>query len=219
MDQALIFDMDGVLIDSEPLWRRAEIENFAKVGLSLGDSDCMLTTGLRIDEAVAYWHARSPWSGPSCSQVAVEIVARVAELIREEGQLMRGAGAALDWASRSGWRLALASSSPSFLIETTLDHLEIRHFFEVVRSAEDEAAGKPHPDVYLSTARDLGLEPEVCTAIEDSANGVAAALAAGMRCLAVLPRETRGDPRFAASTAILESLAEIEETLEGDSAR
>ena len=66
-NQALIFDLDGVLIDSEPLWRKAEIEIFASVGLRLQDSDCLNTQGLRIDEAVSYWHERNPWSGPSCS--------------------------------------------------------------------------------------------------------------------------------------------------------
>jgi len=206
--------MDGVLIDSEPLWRRAEIEAFASVGLVLCDSDCRETQGLRIDEAVRYWHERRPWFGPSCSQVAEQIVARVAEHIRREGRLMRGAQIALDWAANSGWRLALASSSTGFLIETTLDQLGIRDYFEVVRSAENEAAGKPHPDVYLSAARDLALDPGACTAIEDSANGVAAALAAGMRCLAIPPPEDRDDPRFASATAVLPSLEELETAIQ-----
>jgi sugar-phosphatase len=206
--------MDGVLIDSEPLWRRAEIEIFANVGLVLRDSDCRKTQGLRIDEAVTYWHERSPWSGLSCSEVAECIVARVAELIRREGQLMPGAQIALDWAANSGWRIALASSSTGFLIETTLDQLGIRDYFEVVRSAENEAAGKPHPDVYLAAARDLRLEPGACTAIEDSPNGVAAALAAGMQCLAIPPPEDRDDPRFASATAILPSLEELEAAMQ-----
>ncbi|HIG72594.1 MAG TPA: hexitol phosphatase HxpB [Myxococcales bacterium] len=214
LHRALIFDMDGVLIDSEPLWRRAEIEIFASVGLILHDSDCRKTQGLRIDEAVSYWHERSPWSGPSCSQVSDQIVARVAEHIRREGQLMKGAQIALDWAASSSWRIALASSSTLFLIETTLDQLGIRDYFEVVRSAENEAAGKPHPDVYLGAARDLRLEPGACTAIEDSANGVAAALAAGMRCLAIPSSEDRDDPRFSSATAVLSSLDELEATIQ-----
>jgi sugar-phosphatase len=202
-----------VLIDSEPLWRKAEIEIFASVGLRLQDSDCLNTQGLRIDEAVSYWHERNPWSGPSCSQVANQIVARVAKHIRGEGQLMPGARIALDSAVQSGWRIALASSSTSFLIETTLDQLGIRDYFEIVRSAENEVSGKPHPDVYLSTARDLRLEPRACTAIEDSPNGVAAALSAGMRCLAVPAPTERDDPSFEAATAVLGSLADLEAAL------
>jgi HAD superfamily hydrolase (TIGR01509 family) len=212
-ERALIFDMDGVLIDSEPLWRRAEIEQFAIVGLPLVEADCLKTTGLRIDEAVSFWFERAPWTGPSVEAVAAAIVDRTVQLIESEGEPMPGVVEMLDWATTSGWRLALASSSPKRLIETVLGTFDLNRHFEIRRSAEDEALGKPHPDVYRSTARDLGLDPGVCVAIEDSANGVASALAAGMRCIAIPPPETRDDPRFARATLRLDSLAELKEAL------
>lgn len=213
-ERALIFDMDGVLIDSEPLWRCSEIEIFGEVGLDLDDEDCFETQGLRIDEAVAYWYERAPWTGRSRSDVASSIVARTAELIRSKGEPMPGALAAIDCALASCWRLALASSSSSFLIETVLDRFDIADRFEFIRSAEDEASGKPAPDVYLSAAEGLRLEPQACVAIEDSANGVDSALSAGMRCIAIPPPETRDDTRFKAATLVLDSLFELPNALE-----
>ena len=208
-DRALIFDMDGVLIDSEPLWRRAEIENFGKVGLNLVEADCFKTQGLRIDEAVAYWYARHPWEGTPCSEVADRIVTRMVELIQKEGEPMRGVRESVAAAKAQGWRLGLASSSSSRLIATVLDRFELGGAFESARSAENEAEGKPAPDVYLATAREMNVAPEYCVAIEDSPNGMKSALAAGMRCIAVPDPELLDDPRFANATHQIASLAEF----------
>ena len=173
--RALLFDMDGVLIDSEPLWRRAEIEVFGGVGLTLGEEDCLRTQGLRIDDAVQYWFARAPWSGTPCETVAKCIVERVAELIRSEGEPLAGVHDAIAEARSRNWRLGLASSSSQYLIDTVLDRFELRNAFEATRSAEVEAFGKPHPGVYLSTAEALEVDPRRCVAIEDSVNGVVSA--------------------------------------------
>ena len=211
--RALIFDMDGVLIDSEPLWRRAEIAEFARVGLKLDEADCLKTTGQRIDETVEFWFERAPWRGASCREVAEAIVARVIELIEREGEPMPGVVEAIDWSRREGWRLGLASSSPRRLIDCVLTRLKIGRAIEVAHSAEHEIAGKPHPAVYLSTANALGIDPIACVAVEDSVNGVLSALAAGMRCIAIPPAETKDDPRFAQATICLKSLLELPDAL------
>lgn len=208
-DRALIFDMDGVLIDSEPLWQRAEIEIFGRVGLDLDHSDCRKTTGLRIDEAVAFWFERSPWKGPICEEIAETIVARMVDVIQNEGECMPGVRSSIKWAGDSGWRLALASSSSKQLIDAVLHRFDLADRFECLCSAEDEEYGKPHPAVYLSSARRLGIDPSDCVAIEDSANGVDSAIAAGMRCIAIPPPETRNHPRFAVATLQLDSLEEL----------
>jgi sugar-phosphatase len=213
-ERALVFDMDGVLIDSEPLWRRAEMETFREVGLVLAEADCFQTQGLRIDEAVAFWYERAPWSGRSCDDVAKSIVSRMGGLIRSEGEPMPDAVASIEWALNSSWRLALASSSSKFLIETVLDRFGITSLFECTRSAEDEISGKPHPGVYLSAARELRLEPGACVAVEDSVHGMASALSAGMRCIAIPPPEIRNDPRFEAATLRLDSLRDLPGALE-----
>ncbi len=208
-ERAIVFDMDGVLIDSEPLWRRAEVACFGEVGLVLDERDCLQTTGLRIDEACAYWFERAPWRGPSIHDVALRIVDRMALLIASEGEPMQGARDAIDAARDSGFRLGLASSSSMRLIEAVLDRFTWRSDFEVLRSAESEALGKPAPDVYRSTIRALGIDPAQAIAIEDSANGVRSALSAGLRCIAVPEAAAASDPIFATATWRFDSLGDV----------
>ena len=212
-EPALIFDMDGVLIDSEPLWRRAEIEIFAGVGLRLEETDCYQTQGLRIDEAVAYWYARAPWQGTAPEAVAESIVDRMVDLIRSEGTPMPGVETSIRHAESQGWRLGLASSSSSRLIETVLERFGLEAAFESTRSAERETHGKPHPAVYLATAREMQIDPRACVAIEDSANGVASAIAAGMRCIAIPAPEIREDARFEVASLRLDSLEQLPQAL------
>lgn len=204
--RAIVFDMDGVLVDSEPLWRRAEVACFGRYGLALDESDCRQTMGLRIDEAVEYWIANRTWTPPSVDEVASAIVDEMERRIREEATPIAGVQAALDAARREGWRIALASSSPMRLITATLETFDLHACFEVCRSAEHEPLGKPHPDVYRSTLRDLEIEASHSIAVEDSAHGVASAMAAGMRCVAIPEPENRGDPRFDAATWRMDSL-------------
>jgi sugar-phosphatase len=199
--ECAIFDMDGLLIDSEPLWHIAEIEVFATVGVALGREDCLRTTGLRIDEVVRYWYRERPWPGCDVAATAAAVVGRVRALILERGAAKPGADHALAVARTAGLRLALASSSPRLLIDAVLARFGWR--FAVVHSAEDEARGKPDPAVYLSAARLLGTAPAHCVAIEDSGAGVSAARAAGMRCV-VVPDQP--DPRTAAADVTLTSL-------------
>ncbi len=207
--------MDGVLVDSEPLWRRAEVACFARYGLELEESECTQTMGLRIDEAVGYWVAKRSWSPPSVEVVAAAIVDEMESRIREEATPIPGVEAALDAAEAGGWRIGLASSSPMRLIEATLDAFRLRSRFEACRSAEHERLGKPHPDVYRSTLRTMGVDARDAIAIEDSVNGVASALAAGMRCVAIPEPAHREDPRFDAATWRLDSLHAFARSLPG----
>jgi len=183
--EAVVFDMDGVLIDSEPIWRAVEREVFAGVGIDLVDEDLFATMGVRIADVVQRWHARRPWSEPSREAIAEEIVDRVVRAIRDEGTLRGGAVAAVDHVRALGLRVALASSSPMSLIQAVLSLDGLAARFDAVVSGEDEERGKPDPAVYLSAARALEVSPERCLAVEDSINGVRAAKAAGMVCIAV----------------------------------
>lgn len=210
MVRALIFDMDGVLIDSEPFWHEAEMAGFALAGLRLTREDCLTTTGLRVDAMVDHWFARAPWVTPPPREVEAAIVRHVIALIRERGTLKPGVENALAFAARAGLRTALASSSSSVVIDTVLDKLGLRSRFEVIHSAETEPYGKPHPGVYLHTAEKLGVRPEECVTIEDSPNGVLAAKAARMGCIAVPEPALQGHPYFAIADAVIGSLEEID---------
>ena len=210
---AVIFDMDGVLIDSEPRWRRAEIEVLATVGVHLTEADCLRTTGLRIDEVVAYWQRERPWSepAPTPATLVARIVDRVIALVEAEGELLPGAAGAVDFFAARGLALGLASSSPRRLIEAVLDRCGLRGRFSAVCSAEGLPCGKPDPAVYLLAADRLGHAPRCCVAIEDSVLGVLAAKAAGMGCIAVPEAEHRGDPAMRRADVVLGSLLELDE--------
>lgn len=213
MSHAVIFDMDGLLIDSEPLWVRAEIEVFREVGVALEPSDCARTKGLRVDDVVAFWHARRGFAGATPADVEARLVARVAALVRAEGAALPGVQEALAAARGEGRRpIALASSSPMPIIEAALDRLGLDRAFDVVCSAQTEPYGKPHPAIFLRTAERLGVSPLACVVLEDSVTGVIAAKAARMACIAVPSDPGAGDardPRFAVADAVVRSLHDV----------
>ena len=208
--KAAIFAMDGLLIDSEPLWRLAEREVFAGVGLELTDEDCRRTTGLRSDEVVAYWYERHPWSGPTCSEVHRDLDARVTELIAERGRTMPGVRRAIGLLRGAGLRLALASSSSRELIDVVLGTLGLDETFEVVASGVDEERGKPDPAVYLTAVERLGVAADDCLAFEDSVAGVRAARGAGIFTIAVPAPHDLDDPGFDAADLKLPSLTDFD---------
>jgi sugar-phosphatase len=109
-----------------------------------------------------------------------------------------------------GLKIALASSSAMSLIETVLKKLELSNVFEVVNSAEHLEYGKPHPEIFIQTAKDLGIKPGECLVIEDSFNGVLAAKAAKMQVIAIPDKEHRNDKGFVIADHILNSLKEVE---------
>ena len=207
--KALIFDMDGILVDSEPLWRLAEREVFAVIGLELDDADCERTMGMRTDEVIEYWYGRTPWDGPSPAAVEARLVARMQTLIAERAESMPGVEHTMTIARDAGLKLGLASSSPPELIDAMLRKLGYEEEFAVVRSAVDEEQGKPHPGVFLTTARLLDIEPAECVVIEDSVAGVRSARAAGMRVIAVPPAHLFDEPSYDDADVKLRSLEEI----------
>ncbi|HUQ85676.1 MAG TPA: hexitol phosphatase HxpB [Candidatus Limnocylindrales bacterium] len=209
MIKAVIFDMDGVLIDSEPLWRKAEIRSFSTVGISLTYDMCSQTMGTRVDELVNYWYHKFPWDGTSKKQLEELIWENVIKLVREEGEMKEGVIESLEFLKKQDVMIALASSSAMVLINTVLEKLKLQDYFEVVHSAEFEDYGKPHPGVYLTTANKLGVQPMACVAIEDSISGVIAAKAAKMKCIAIPEKELLDDKRLGLADIILPSLFNI----------
>lgn len=212
---AIVFDMDGLLIDSEPLWVRAEVEVFASVGVTLAPADCAQTKGLRTDDVIAFWDERRGLRGASREETQARLVARVVELVSSEGAALPGVRAALEVARALAPRVGLASSSPSPIIAAVLARLGLERDFDVAVSAVDDAYGKPHPAVYLRAARELGAAPTACLAIEDSLAGVIAAKAARMRCVAVPEEHPHVPPAFHVADAICGSLDELTLELAG----
>ena len=207
--RAAIFDMDGLLIDSEPLWRLAEIEVFARVGVALNDAMCEQTMGLRISEVVGHWYRAYPWQGRSREWVEEQIARRVEQLVRERGVALPGTRAVLAALAAAACPMALASSSSPALIDAVVETLDLGRYFAIRCSASDEEHGKPHPAVYLTAAARLGVDPAACVAFEDSVTGVSAAKAAGMRVVAVPAENQYHDRSFDQADLKLRSLADI----------
>lgn len=213
MINAVIFDMDGLLIDSEPYWRQAELTAFRTVGVELSDEDMDYTMGRRIDEVVAHWYHERPWAGKSQRDIQALIVDKVIELIRAEGQLLPGVLKSLELLKRMELPMAVASSSADEIINAVVDTFNIRHYFDYIYSAEHETHGKPHPGVYISAANLLGVPPHRCLAIEDSPSGVLSAKAAKMLCVVVPETENKHHRYVQIADAIIDSLEEFDEEL------
>lgn len=207
--KAFIFDLDGLLIDSEPLWSQAEMELFHDLEIPPQDPIISQTKGLRTDEIVRHWYAHFPWKGWSQSEVADRLSRRVCELVATMGEPLPGAVEAVYLCQKMGIPLALATSSSMPLVHAALHRLDLQEVFSVMASAETESFGKPHPAVYLSAASRLGMPPWQCIAFEDSVRGIISAKSAGMQCIAVPAAEERDDPEFAAADTILDSLEQV----------
>ncbi len=209
---AAIFDMDGLLVDSEPFWRSVEVGVFSELGVDitplLGRG---LTLGMRTDEVVAFFRSRLDWDGADDEEVTERIVDGIITAIWEEAELMPGALGAIDHFSGLGLKVALASSSTRPVIDAVIRRFDLGDRFQAVCSAADDELGKPHPAVFLRTAQLLGVEPSGCVVLEDSLNGCIAAKAARMRCIAVPAPRHFEDPRFAIADLKLSSLEEIGE--------
>jgi len=207
--QAVIFDMDGLLLDSEDFWQQAEYETFAALGVPLSLADTVKTVGWRCDYVVDYWYQQSPWTGPTQGEVTDQIIAQVIKLIHQRGVLLPGAREALQLCQQLRLPVALATSSNHDMMLAALEHFELLPYFKATCSAQYLPYAKPHPQVYLNAAAALGVAPEHCLALEDSVTGVIAAKAARMRCIAVPEHKHRHDPRYSIADAVLDSLRQL----------
>ena len=183
--EAVIFDMDGLIIDSEPLWRKAEIQAFKDIGFQFTEEMCIQTMGMRIDEVVHYWWKKIKWEKPSEKNVVDSIQSKMIDLIQKDGALLPGVLDALKLLKEKKIPIALASSSAMILIKAVVESLDIKDYFNVIHSAEKEPAGKPDPAVFLTAARMLEIEPKKCLVLEDSKAGMEAGLNANMKTIVI----------------------------------
>ncbi len=201
-----IFDMDGVLIDSEPLWYEAAVEVFTPFGITLTPASYASSIGLRTKEFVAWWfslHGIDPGRSAAAEKDINDVVV---EKIRLKGEPLEGVYNSLDMLKLQGINIGLATSSPSRLIEVVVDKLGIREYFSALTSAEHLIYGKPHPQVYLDCAQAMNARPVDCVCIEDSFYGMIAAKAARMKCVVVPVQSMQNELRWHAADLQLTSL-------------
>jgi HAD superfamily hydrolase (TIGR01509 family) len=205
---AVVFDLDGVLLDSEQVWNRAKEELVRERGGTWRDEAPHHMMGMSSPEWSAYLHDEL---GVDLDPGAISdaVVARLEEIYRERLPLLDGATEAVERLAR-GWPLGLASSSNREIIDLFLELSGLGRLFEVTLSSEEVARGKPYPDVYLEAARRLGAEPAACVAVEDSSNGIKAARAAGMAAIALPnPHYPPGEEELAGADVQIGSLDEL----------
>ena len=208
MTEAVVFDVDGVLIDSEPVWERVRRELVARHGGHWPDDAQHRLMGMSTAEWSAYMSTDFGLGLPP-GQVAEQVTAAMAaEYARHLPLLPGAAGAVRALAAR--WPLAVASSAPRSLIEVVLDASGLRPSFTAAVSSEEVPRGKPAPDVYLAAAALLGVQPAACAAVEDSSNGLRSAAAAGLAVIAVpRPEYPPAADALAGARVVLGSLTEL----------
>lgn len=196
MIKAVIFDMDGLLIDSEPIWHEAARKTMAKINFEISEELKLQTTGLACNLFLEYCHKIQPWNTPTFAELEEDILEYAHKHILETVLPMPGALDIITTMHAKGYRLAVASASHMSLIEGVMRRLEILNYFETWHSGVLEKFTKPHPAVYLSTAAKLNLNPSECLAFEDSFAGLQSAHGAGMVTVSVPAQEVYQDPKF-----------------------
>lgn len=207
----VIFDIDGLLINSEPLWNQAAAEVFASRNVYISEEAYATTTGLRTKEFVAWWLTHFQQDPAIFPEVEKEIVANVLDKIATKAETLPGVSYIFDFFATRGFNIGLATSSPPELIEIAKKITGIESYVMAATSAEQLPYGKPHPQVYLDCATALGVAPIQCVCFEDSFNGMVAAKAARMKCVVVPHAGEQHHPKWGAADVKLHSLGQFTE--------
>ncbi|MFC0623192.1 HAD family hydrolase [Kribbella deserti] len=202
---AVLWDMDGTLVDSEPVWGRVQIEVLTELGGHWTDEDSLQLIGSSLPAAMQVWLAAVPPGVIEADALAERIYSEVLRGLKESVEFRPGARELLEALNAEGTPCALVSASYRTMIDAVLSHFP-PGLFDVVVAGDEVVNGKPHPEPYLTAARELDVDPADCVVIEDTLNGSASGLAAGAFVVAVpqwvpIPPEPR--------RAVLDTLAGV----------
>jgi mannitol-1-/sugar-/sorbitol-6-/2-deoxyglucose-6-phosphatase len=206
MIQAIILDMDGILIDSERHWQLTERSMFAELGIHLSDELLVQTKGLRTEEMVAHWSTRFPHIETDTFALIEQYDQRMVETMKSEVDMMEGARELIGMFREMGLPVALATCSTHEHIDAVMEKHRLGKQFDLLVSAAKEMPGKPHPEVFLRTASALRVDPTRCLVFEDSFFGVVAAKAARMKVVAMPDPSEFDQERFGAADLKIRSL-------------
>jgi HAD superfamily hydrolase (TIGR01509 family) len=205
----VVFDMDGVIVDSEPLWVRARKDLVRDAGGRWLPEAETAMMGISSDRWSVYMRDRLGLEAMTPAQIRTEVIGRMVALYGAEVPLLPGAREAIEATARC-WRIGVASGSDRVLLDTVLSATGLRDRFAATVAGEEVAVGKPAPLIYQEVCRRLGADPRRCLAIEDSGSGIESALAAGMSVIAVPRRGFEpADEMLARATAVLPDLTRL----------
>lgn len=206
----VIFDMDGLLLDTEPLWSECMLRVANRNNIIITPAQFKETTGLRIYEVTDHWAIHYPWNGKSAKLVADEILDEIIAASKQHATVLPGVESTLQLLRANNYKIGLASSSPKRMIDELIEHFDLLHYFDVVTSADVVELGKPHPAVFLHCANTLGSHPGKCLVLEDSVNGMIAGKAARMKVIVVPDDHHFDDTRFSLADGKLTSMKDFE---------
>ncbi|HEY9178890.1 MAG TPA: hexitol phosphatase HxpB [Flavipsychrobacter sp.] len=210
MINTVLFDMDGLLLDTEPLWGECMLRIAGTHKIPITADKFKETTGLRIYEVTDYWAYKYPWQGSTSQQVADEILDDIIYCSKERGKVLPGVVQSLELLKTNNYKVGLASSSPMRMIDELVTHFGLKDYFDVITSADAVELGKPHPAVFLHAARELGANPLQSVVLEDSLNGLLAGKAARMKVIIVPDVLHYHKPEFVLADAKLTSMEEFD---------
>lgn len=195
--KAVIFDMDGVIVDSEKFWVQAEKEVFCSLGVQVTSDLSVLTQSMTTTEVTKFWYERFPWQKKSIEAVEQMVISRVIDLIEKEDCVIPDIKTTMEKLTNEGLKIGIATNSPYRVIPTVLKKANILNLVNVISSSEEEENGKPLPDVYIKALNKLELNANQCVAIEDSNAGIRAAKEAGLKVIAFnknnIPMQEKAD--------------------------
>lgn len=209
----VIFDMDGVLIDSEPFWEEAGKETLAKFNIVLNAEQYMSTTGLRTREWIDWWFTYFNIDKRFAKEAEVSIVTKAIEKINDHAVSMPGVDYIFQFFRDRNFIIGLATSSPVALIEVVTEKLRIRKFIKAFSSAEELPHSKPHPQVYMNCADKLNVSALNCVCFEDSFNGMIAAKAARMKCVVIPAASQAHLPHWSAANCKVNTFFDFDEAM------
>jgi len=207
-----IFDMDGLLIDSEPYWQEAGMETLQQFDISLTLEQYHFTTGLRTKEWIDFWFRHFGIDLKFSQQAESQIVQKAIEKIGTYAVAMPGTEHIFSFLKDRNFKVGLATSSPLELVDVVVEKLNLKNQFQAYSSAETLLYGKPNPQVYLNCAELLGATPLECVCFEDSFNGMISAKAARMKCVVIPVKEQASLPKWNAADLRLDSLSQFDQT-------
>ncbi len=208
--KAVIFDMDGLLIDSEPFWEEAGSETLLEFGKKLTAAQYHSSTGLRTEEWIEHWFRHFDLPLQKAPAAVDTIIQKAIAKIDAKAEMFAGVDTIIPFFREQGFKIGLATSSPLSLVEVVMKKLNLQNSFDAITSAEKLPFGKPHPEVYLNCASGLGVQGMECIAFEDSFNGMIAAKAARMKCVVVPSATAYDQPKWNAADLKVRSLLEFD---------